>query len=80
MYSKIFWADAFERAVATAAQVLLVALGGQSFDKVADGLQVLALAALGGFALSIIKSLAASKIGDHSSASLLPEVTTYKEV
>lgn len=69
MFSKLFLIDALERAVSTAAQTTLLALGGQQLDKVSGGLMVLVYAALGGLVASILKSLAACKVGDNESAS-----------
>lgn len=71
MFIKQFWIDATERALATAAQVAIVAIGGQSADKVVEGWSVVLGAALLGAVLSILKSIVASQTGDSNTASLV---------
>lgn len=74
MFTKLFWRDTIERAVATAAQAALAVLGVDAFDLLAiDPVGVLSVAG-GGAVLAILKALVASKIGDHESASLDPKV------
>lgn len=69
MFTRIFWRDTIERAISTAAQFLLAGIGGQAADKLVGGWEVLAAAAATGFALTVIKSLAAASFGDKESAS-----------
>jgi len=70
MMSKQFWKDTAERAIGTFAQALLATLAvgtpiwGLDWET---GLGVSATAA----AISILKSVVASTIGDHESASLV---------
>ena len=69
MFSKVFWRDCFERAVSTAAQFALGAIGGQAIDKVEGGLEIVAMAAATGFVLTVLKSLAAAGFRDRDTAS-----------
>lgn len=78
MFSKLFLKDMVERAISTGAQTLLIALGGQSADKVTDGYMVLVVAFLGGFILSVIKSLAAANLGTSNSASFVVDSKELK--
>lgn len=75
IFSKSFWADTVERAVKTAAQAPLLALGLSDSGPVnAFGLDV-GLAGgflLGGFVISVLTSLASAPIGDAQTASVLP--------
>ena len=80
MWTVLWWRDAAERAVATAAEagagLLLVdalPVGVLAVDWRA-GLSLVASAAL----LSVLKSLAASRIGDPDSASLVPSVGRHR--
>ena len=75
MFTLSFWKDAFERAVKTFTQFIMV-LGGGSFltdpsrfDDINWG--QLIVISLVGFAVSIVFSLASTLKGDSSSASLL---------
>ena len=75
LFTKLFWADAFERAVSTAAQSVLLVYGlSEDVFSVIDfdaDLKTLAVAAVGGFLLSIVKALAAARVGSKDSASLI---------
>lgn len=88
MYNKIFWKDAAERAISTAAQVMITIVGlyipsvslagtgdfeGGVLFMIAT-LPYIVLAGLGGAALSILKSLAAAKKNGTDSASLSKSV------
>lgn len=74
MFSRLFWRDAAERALSTGAQSALLVLGADQLNALtADWVDVGGFA-LGGAALSLLKSVAASKlVGDNESASLDPE-------
>ena len=80
MYTKQFWADAVERAVATAAQAALTLLSLDGVGIVNSGSDLETILAAAGFGalFSLLKSLVASGVGKHESASLLPGVTTYE--
>jgi len=71
MTSRIFWADAVERAIKTAAQtgVALLTVEGTSLLELnwEQFWSAIALAAI----VSVMTSLGSSKTGDTSSASLL---------
>ena len=71
MFTKVFWIDALERGLATAAQSALLALGGQELNIVDGDWLVVAGFAAGGFVLAIIKAIAATRTGDSRSASLV---------
>ena len=80
LYTKVFWADTFERAVTTAAQAILLVLGlgSATFEQLADvnlianiNFTTLVYAGVGGFLLAVIKALAAAQIGSKDSASFI---------
>lgn len=73
MFTKLFWRDTIERIVSTMAQFLLVLGGvdGANFLDM-DFRQLLTLTALGGVA-TLLKALAAAKIGVTGSASFTVE-------
>lgn len=76
MFTALFWRDAVERAIATAAQagIGLLIVDGVTVGLLdvgwPGGLSVIGSAALA----SVLKSLVASNIGDPESASLSPSV------
>lgn len=78
MFTILFWRDAAERAIATAAQAalgVLVVDGGPLYVGLLDvdwsaGLSIAGSAALA----SVLKSLVATRVGDPDSASLAPSV------
>lgn len=71
MFRKVFWLDALERMVSTAAQSAIAVLGADGFDLLqVDAAAVFGVAA-GGALLSLLKSLVASKVNDPESASLV---------
>ena len=71
MFTLLFWKDATERAVATAAQSAVALLGADGFDLLdVNAIEVLGVSA-GALLLSYLKSLIASKIHDPNSASLI---------
>jgi len=74
MINKKFAIDALERGLSTAAQSVLLAVGGDSLNVLSADWKVYAGAAGGGFLLSLLKSVAARGVGDPDSASLAPEV------
>jgi len=75
MFTISFWQDASERAVKTFAQVIISIIGVTYMSSPYDLMNVnwlpVILAGLLGAIMSIITSLASSKVGDSSSASLL---------
>lgn len=74
MLTRLFWRDAAERALSTAAQSALLVIGADQFNALTLDWQNLAGFAAGGAVLSLLKSLAAGKfVGDNQSASLDPE-------
>ncbi len=81
MFTALFWRDAAERALSTAAQAALALLlvdGGSVYVGLLDvdwagGASVVGSAALA----SLLKSLIASRVGDPGSASLAPSVGTH---
>lgn len=80
MWTKRFWLDAVERAIRTAAQVLLV--GWPASNAILDGgvnWELLAWTAGGAAATSILMSIVGTKTGDSTSASLVPASATSPE-
>ncbi len=76
MFTKLFWKDASERGIATAAQSLLAlwtvaGIGLLDIDPKAS-VSVAGMAAV----LSVLKSLVATVFGNNESASLVPSVGT----
>jgi hypothetical protein len=73
MYTKLFWKDAFERAVSTAAQAVLLVTGlsEDALGVINQGItwEMVAWAAGGGAALSLLKGLAAGSMKETNSAS-----------
>lgn len=73
IFTRSFWKDTLERVVATAAQALLGALPASHVPGTVLPLRG-ALAVAGGAAvLSLLKCVAASRVGDSDSAALLPD-------
>lgn len=71
IWSGKFWRDAGERAVSTAAQSALLALGATQLNVLeADWVTVAGFAA-GGAVLSLLKSLIAQNVGERGTASLV---------
>lgn len=81
MFTVLFWKDAGERAISTAAQVLVALWGADTLFNILtiDVGDALGIAA-GAAGLSLLKSLAATRKGDPESASLTKDVGTPKTV
>ncbi len=76
IFTRSFWLDTLERVVATFSQTLLGALPASYVPGVTLPLRG-ALAVAGAAAgFSLVKCLAASRVGDSDSAALLPEGDT----
>lgn len=73
MFSKLFWKDAIERMVSTAAQAMLLVTGlsENAIGVINQGLtwELVLWAGFGGAALSLLKALAAISTKDTNSAS-----------
>lgn len=76
IYSATFWKDAFERAVKSAGQAALLALGGGAVNLLELDVVTVAGAAGGGFVLSVLTSIGsgALPIGTKGTASLTKAV------
>lgn len=75
MFTILFWRDAIERAVSTAAQSALALLGADGLLDVVNIHTAGVLSVAGGAALlSFLKSLVAKTYGDSQSASLDPHI------
>lgn len=82
MFSKDFWLRTLERALKSAAQFALIAWGATVFTSIGDVMAVgtaVGFAALFGFGLSALTSIASIGIGDKGTPSLVPLPTTPKE-
>jgi len=72
IYKSIFWKDAVERAVKTAAQAGILAIGAsEGFNLFDLDWRSFAGFALGGAFLSLLMSVASAGVGDNDSASLV---------
>lgn len=71
MYRKEFWKDAAERAVKTAAQVLVTFLGADLVDVLAVDWSKAAGVAAGAALVSVLTSVASSQAGEPGTASLV---------
>jgi hypothetical protein len=66
VFTKIFWKDLTERAIATGAESALLVVGGGALNAFDADWRLVAGAALGGAALAVIKGLAASLVGEQT--------------
>jgi hypothetical protein len=76
MTYKLFATETLERAVKSAAQFALIAWGSVVFTSVGDVIgvgQAVGLAALFGFGLSVLTSIASAPFGDKGTPSLVKE-------
>ena len=72
LFSLTFWKGALERGIKTAGQTVLVGLGlGEGLNAFSVDWQLALGFAIGGFALSILTSVASAPIGQKGSASTL---------
>lgn len=75
MFTTQWLRDAIERALKSAAQAIVLALGAsQGFDLFAADLQNVASLAAGAAVLSVLTSVISSPFGVRGSASLVPPV------
>jgi hypothetical protein len=70
-FTVAWFRDAAERAVSTFAQSFLSVIGGDALNVWHFGWKTAAGVAVGGAVLSLLKSLAARRVGDPESASLV---------
>jgi len=70
IYTASFWRDAIERAIKTAAQSALLAIGGGAVNVVALDWITIGGAAGGGFVLSMLTSIASVTVTQRGTASL----------
>ena len=71
MWSSYFWIDAAERAIKTAAEVAILFFSAGQLNVFAVDWKTVVGLALGGAVLSVLSSLASSKVGFPTSASLV---------
>lgn len=74
LYSLAFWRDATERALKTAAQSAVIALGGDAFNVWAVDWSGVSGVSLGGAVLSVLTSVASAGIANRGTASLTKAV------
>ena len=74
-YGKNFWRQAAERAVKTAAQAVALALGGDVANVLHVGPGVFISAAVGGFVLSLMTSIATAPVGQPDDPSAVAKTT-----
>jgi hypothetical protein len=74
MFTATFWKDAFERAVKTAAQAVILFLGADvALDAVSADWASAGSFALGGAVLSLLTSVVSAPFGEPGTASLVKE-------
>lgn len=79
VFTRLFWVDAAERAVKTAAQAGLLSIGAsEGFNLFTLDLKVFLGFVGGGAFLSILMSVASAGVGDSNSASLVNNVKVKK--
>lgn len=61
MFTKFWWKDTLERSLSTAAQSLVLVVGADQLDAFSAPWEVYLGFTLGGFVLSLVKSVAAYK-------------------
>ena len=71
MRTSFFWSSALERAVKSAAQSALLAVGADQANALTADWATAGGFALGGFVLSLLSSIASSKVSEPDSPSLL---------
>jgi len=71
MFSVLFWKQALERAVKSAAQALVLVLGASQFDWLHAGWGAVAVGAGSAFVLSVITSIVSAPFGDAGTPSLV---------
>jgi hypothetical protein len=77
MFTSSYWRDLLERAIKTAAQTAVIAIGAASgFDLFAADFATIGGAAASGFVLSVLTSLASAPFGTNGSPSLLSNTWT----
>lgn len=70
IYSPVFWKDATERAVKSAAQAAILAIGGGAVDVLTLDWLTVGGAAGGGLLLSLLTSIASAGVTRRDTASL----------
>ena len=71
MLSKQYWARVIERAVKTAAQSALLAIGADQVNALQLNFAMVGGFAAGGFLLSLLTSLGSAAVGDSEDPSLV---------
>lgn len=79
IWTSVFWRDTCERALKTAAQAVILALGGGAVNVLTLDWATLAGAAGGGALLSVLTSLASGVVTDSGTASLTKTVGPVTE-
>jgi r1t holin len=74
-YGKNFWRQSVERAFKTAAQAVALAIGGDVANVLHVGPGVFVSAAVGGFVLSIVTSIATAPVGQQDDPSAIAKTT-----
>jgi hypothetical protein len=69
MWTQVFWKQSVERAVKTFAQSVVAMVGASSVQVLNADLKAVVLASLGAAILSVLTSVASSKVNDPESPS-----------
>jgi hypothetical protein len=77
MFTVSYWRDVLERAIKTAAQTAVIAIGAAAgFDLFTADFTTIGGAAAGGFVLSVLTSIGSAPFGTNGSPSLLSNTWT----
>ncbi|CAA0134553.1 Uncharacterised protein [Mycolicibacterium vanbaalenii] len=79
IYSLTFWRDATERALKSAAQAAVLALGGDAINVWTVDWQTVSGLTAGGAALSLLTSVASAGLANRGTASLSKAVEPHRD-
>lgn len=77
MFDSVFWKDALERAIKTAAQFAIVLVGADTFDVLTADWRAVLSAAASGAVISLVTSVGSERFGTPGTASVLVSPNDY---